>query len=225
MLLLMGYLACTSTAFAQWGGCECKFSNGGYQCLPHLPSFNCETTCKADLSPGVSVRSAKEVGPCALVITRGTYETLVAHIKSSICHQGTTVWTGSEGSTLLRGNALRESLLGGQIDVFKGQAQGRSEIQNAPLSDLYNALGEAVYKCQTEDQGPHFAEHMKWVWDRNRSKTLFDLGDKKDYYSEQGVCHVFSLMQHDHDDYRNICYAFSGPQIQKVLDSFGPPRQ
>src|SRR6266700_1404648 len=223
LFLLIG-VAFVSPASAQWAGCQCKFSNGGTRCMNHLPSFTCPDTCTANLSPGVTVQSADEVPSCNLeALHPGTYATLVEHTRYSICHQGMNAWTGSNGDVPLHGEALRSSIIAGQADRWKGQAQGFKEVQEAPVQDLDRALGEAIERCKTEGQGPNFSEHLRWVWGHEaKSGALYAAGQRKDYFSDQGVCHIFNNTQHD-DNVRNICAAFSGPEIQRILDSFGQP--
>ena len=170
------------------------------------------------------MQSAKEVSSCSLVIiTPGTYESLVKHIKYSICHQGVTVWGGPSGEVPLHGQQLRQSLLGGQMDVQHDQAQGYSEISKAPIQDLEKALGEAIHRCQSEDRGPLFATDLHWVWTRGGARDLYASGQRKDYYGEHGVCHIFNAAEAHDDRIKNICYGFDGPTIQRTLDSFGHP--
>jgi hypothetical protein len=109
-LLLCG--ATIRPVHAQWGGCQCKYSNGATNCMSHLPRFTCSTTCQANTSPGVTVRSATDSGSCRVsTLSPGTFASLVEHTRYSICHQGATPWSGPDGDTLLRGDKLKEDLL------------------------------------------------------------------------------------------------------------------
>jgi hypothetical protein len=192
--------------------------------MPHLPTFSCVDTCAANTSPGVKVQSATEVASCDVVsIKPGNYTTLVEHVRYSICHQGMTVWTGPNGDVPLHGEALRSSIIAGEQDRWKGQEQGFSEIQKAKVQDLDKALGDAIHRCQTEGQGPNFAQHLIWVWGHEKKAAdLYAAGQRKDYFSDKGVCHIFNNTEPD-DNVKNICQAFNGSAIQKILNTFGVP--
>jgi len=57
----------------------------------------------------------------------------------------------------------------------------------------------------------------------HKAAALYAAGTRKDYFSDKGVCNMINNTESD-DNIKNICAAFSGPQIQSILDSFGSPK-
>jgi hypothetical protein len=62
--IAIGLSVSTTIVSAQSSVLQLRVCSLQVQCLPTLSQFTCEATCKADLSPAVTVRSATATSSC-----------------------------------------------------------------------------------------------------------------------------------------------------------------
>ena len=209
-----------AVASAQYCNCVYRTNNGtATKCLPSLPTFSCDDTCKSDLSPGVGVQSATPVVSCSPPPKQhqppppqlSAYQRLVQGALYTIGHEGFTPYIGPDSDVLLSGQALRNFLYQGQGGARQNQAA--TDIRDASLSDIEKATAEALMMCK--ERHVDALQSLAWVWGHEgQGATMKRDAAAKNY---QGIRDVHNQFEHD-VKLKNLLACFNGPEIQSMVD-------
>jgi len=209
------------------GSCNCVCKQGTSKCMPSFQSFCNANTCAISAcgSPAQVdlTKTAFILGGCPFVPTPGTYDTLVTHVAHSIGHQGARVWTGTDSNSVASGEDLRVRLLSATNNSSNpddGVLQAVSELQNAKLDDLQKAAKDAIDKCVGAYPPDRAFQDFNWVARvRGQAYVLAAEHNAKDY---DGMRSTFSIVEADHDNFRNNLYCYSGTRLDDLMTRLGP---
>jgi hypothetical protein len=170
---------------------------------------DCRIACEANQGSWTGVRTRCPEGPPP---------TLRVNIKYCISHQGTGVWAGPDGNTILSGEQLRNSLKGGQTDWSHGQKPSWDQLDKANITDLERLTPEVVRECAEER---NIAGDIKWVWDHEGKRwEMWAALNRNDY---NAIRSIFSNTQRHDDNLRNRVYCLSGRQLESIIRPWGNP--
>jgi hypothetical protein len=232
-LLLSAELTSAQTpddAPSMMGTCNCVCKQGTSRCMPSFSDMCNVNLCGQTTCGGAdqvdAIRTGFSMRPCPVTIAPGTYDTLVAHVHSAIGHQGARLWTGPENNSLLTGETLRLSLLGAASNsdsLDQNVVQAVHELQSAKVDDLERATKDAIAKCLGAFPMDLAFQNFQWVADHEGKIWALDAAHKAKNYDEMRS--IFSLAEHDHDEFRNNLYCYSGAQVDELMTRLGavPP--
>lgn len=210
--LLLLLLLLPRSSQAQPDCCYCKDVQGHIFASATVAGLgDCRITCAAN---GGSFTGRRERCPERPSLPSELFQ----NVGYSIWHQGAVVWTGSDQGTLLGGEPLRYSLMGGQTDFQHGQRPAYEQIQRTDIRDLESAAARAVMQCKSERD---IRNDIRWVWGTKGQRwNMWSALQGNDF---NRIRSIFSNLQAHDDQLRNRIYCWSGPEIRGLLSSWGNP--
>lgn len=213
--------AFTASAHAQVQlNCRCACKNGTNQCLEILNKLDCKAKCEfSACGVGEVVSGTIGYGNCPL--RRGTATSraqLTNHVLWAIWHQGRVVFSGGPNDEIVKGEALRNPLLGGFPDNDRDQAQqdGYGAVKYATTADLDAAAATALARCRTEVPAVvNIHDHLDWVCNRQSAGGLLRS------YAESGrwqdIRNKFSDLETQDPNIKNVLACFPGPELKNMV--------
>lgn len=213
-------LVVVASADAQIVYVNCTYRNGSTACMPSFANMT-DSACQSNAAGSGGLQKPPEIvascGPATL--KPGTHTTLVEHVKYSVWHQGSTVWVGPNEDQLLRGETLRQSLVGGQGDTLHGSLQGLTEIQHAPTWELEEATLEGIQKCKAEVPAARQIQAHFSYSARGQENAWRAAASRNEY---PAIRRGFHDHESNDDNIVNVLTCFSGPEIQGLIKNLPP---